>query len=136
MAKCKPTETEGSPEPEALVSKDELGASPDPGSATTEVSLQGGSELSCYANLCQVVFSPEEVLLRFALRNLERPSEAQPVASIYMSLPHVKRLIAALVRSLLKHEKRYGEIEMDILRKLAESGEPIADEVGEDDDTN
>ena len=66
------------------------------------------ASVNAYANLCNVVVTPEEVVLHFGIRDLNPPSddavEGISVARIYLGVEHAKRLNQALTNTLEKHQ--------------------------------
>ena len=55
----------------------------------------------------------------FALREVNNPTEANSVAKIYFSLPHLKRIAGVLVETITEHEKYFGKIITDIEDRLS-----------------
>jgi Protein of unknown function (DUF3467) len=73
-----------------------------------------------YANIASVHLSAEECALTFGVRGIASPNTAKTVAIIYMSLPHAKRLVAALGNSIKIYEDNFGLIITDAIEKLSD----------------
>lgn len=75
-----------------------------------------------YANIARTMLTPEEAIFSFGLRDPEDPAKAVTLATIYMSLPHLKRLSASLPQLIAQHESIFGEIPADADARLTEYG--------------
>ena len=54
-----------------------------------------------YANLCQIAFTDEELMLHFAQRNFDNfNTRATGVVKVYMTIPHSLRFMLALNRTI------------------------------------
>ena len=71
-----------------------------------------------YSNYAALAVTPEEFILRFGERNLKDPNKIIEAARVYLSLPHAKRLVIAMARSLKAHEETFGEIVTDPVASL------------------
>ena len=78
----------------------------------------GTGQLVGYANLISIITTAEEVILHFGERGMEDPNKGIGFAKIYLSLPHAKRLVGALMRTLKNHEGIFGEIIADPAKQL------------------
>lgn len=66
--------------------------------------------LPCYANFCQLVSTPEEVLFDFA--TVPESATAVPVAfRVAMQYPAAARLAQALQAAVERHEQLFGHLE-------------------------
>jgi hypothetical protein len=72
-----------------------------------------------YSNLVRVSTTPEEVILAFGVRSLEKweSTGLAPHTSIAISLPAAKRLAMALGRALKDYERAYGPISTEVGKK-------------------
>jgi uncharacterized protein DUF3467 len=83
------------------------------------VTIEGGEgEPALYANHCSVIFSAEEVILHFALRDFEDPEKADSVMKVATSLPHAKRLAETLARTIGQYEATFGTIVTDVTERV------------------
>lgn len=85
--------------------------------APTSVTTTPGQPV-IYANVCGIIITAEEAILQYGLRVPESPDHANGVATVYMSLPHAKRLAEALDRSIREYEKVFGKIPADPVMSL------------------
>lgn len=83
---------------------------------------------SVYANMCGVLFGPDEVMLQFAQRDTVKMNEGVSVVKVYTSFPHIKRLAAILVHSIQEHERNFGEIPTDPSERLTPEGKKTLEE--------
>ena len=77
------------------------------------------SSAPAYSNLVRVSTTPEEVLLTFGVRSLEKweSSGLAPHTCIALSLPAAKRLAIALGRALKDYERTYGPVNAEVGKK-------------------
>ncbi len=68
---------------------------------------------SIYSNVCLIRTTPEEVMLHFAQRWTDDPSQGDAVLTVYTNLWHAKRLAYAMLESISKYEAIFGEIPRD-----------------------
>ncbi len=89
-----------------------------------------------YATDTGISITAEEVVLHFGLRSSgpDPLASVMGVAKLYLSLPHTKRLVAALVRSLESYESTLGEIDADPNARLLRSVQQNKQEVESDGD--
>jgi len=92
-------------------------AEPPQGGAASPLESTPG-EVGVYANLCNIQVTPEECILHFGQRKMEDPMQGVSVVRVFLSLPHAKRLVAALAQTLQRHEGRHGEIPDDLLEHV------------------
>ncbi len=63
-----------------------------------------------YANLCNITVTPEEVILHFGIRDIEKAAkginEGTGVAKVFLGLDHAKRFHEALGKTLEGHQGR------------------------------
>ena len=72
-----------------------------------------------YSNISRVSTTPEEVILEFGVRALDRweAPDLTPHTRLAISLPAAKRLAIALGRALKDYEKAFGAIDVEIGKK-------------------
>jgi hypothetical protein len=92
----------------------------------SKIDVDDHDVLGAYSNFCRVSGTPEEVILDFGLN--PRPStpgnqQVRATHKIVLSYYTAKRLAAALVMSIQRHERTYGPIELDV-RKRMQSSKP------------
>lgn len=74
-----------------------------------------------YANFVRVTGSPEEVVLDFCLvpNPAERTDEKIQIQNrVVLGYFGAKRLLAALHQTVVRHEQRFGAVELDIRKRL------------------
>ncbi len=79
---------------------------------------KGPNEITSYANVVNILFGPDEVILHFGLRKEDDPNKGTGVAKIYINSAHAKRLTAALSGAVQQVESIFGEIVTDPISKL------------------
>lgn len=92
------------------VQTDEGAVPPEPESTSETVRL--------YSNYAAVSATPEEVILRFCQRDMKDPNRVIEIARVFLSLPHAKRLVIAMGRSLKSYEEIFGEVPADPVQTL------------------
>ena len=89
-----------------------------------------------YANAFQTHSTPEELLLSFGI-NQTLPSQEEGVTAdmilqftdrIIMNHYTAKRLTLSLLQSIREHEERFGVIELDVSKRLVQSGAADSDD--------
>lgn len=75
-----------------------------------------------YANINGITVTPEEAIMHLGLRRPDEPDVADGVAKIYLSLPHLKRIMLVLTEIVRDHEIYFGEIQVDADERLTEEG--------------
>ncbi len=93
-----------------------------------EFRLASGEDPVVFANVCQVVATPEEVHLLFGMRDVFRPNEGKAVVRVVTTLQHAKRLTTALLNILGQYEAQFGVIEEVEGRKDARESDIDASE--------
>lgn len=77
-----------------------------------------------YANINGITLTPEEAVMHLGVRRPDNPNEADGVAKIYFSLPHIKRIAIVLAEIIKEHEVLFGEI-LEPNARLTEGGRKI-----------
>ena len=78
--------------------------------------------LAVYSDASLLSLVTEEAVLRFGLRNQNNPSQAKDVVTVYVSLPHIKRIAIGLGQLVKQYEELFGTIEQDPMSKLTQKG--------------
>ncbi len=78
--------------------------------------------LAVYSDASLLSLAAEEAVLRFGLRNQNNPTQAKDVVTIYVALPHLKRIAIGLGQLVQQYEELFGIIEQDPMSKLTEKG--------------
>lgn len=89
--------------------------------AETKVEIADFSATRTYANFTRVVGTPEEMILDFGLnpQPLGESKEAIVIDQrIIMNFYTAKRLSQALQQSILRHEKVFGPVEVDLSKRI------------------
>ncbi len=74
-----------------------------------------------YANFCRVTGTPEELILDFGLNPdpVGVPAEAIEIDHrIIMNFYTAKRFLAALQKTVQRHEDTFGELELDVQKRV------------------
>jgi hypothetical protein len=86
-----------------------------------EVIVDDSSSEPSYANFCRVMATPEEIILDFGL-NMQpfSPGRQDVVSSQRVDLNSytAKRLLLALGMTIQRHEEAFGQIELDVNRRV------------------
>jgi len=94
-----------------------------PVSQKIEIKIEDGpDQFVGYANLCRITLTGEEAILHFGARTYADPNTGIGNAKLYLSLPHVKRLSMALLRTIKSYEKALGEIREKTVDSLTLEG--------------
>jgi hypothetical protein len=86
-----------------------------------EVVVDDAGAEPTYANFCRVMATPEEVILDFGLNLQPFSPGRQDVRAnhrIVMTPYTTKRLLTAIVMTIQRHEQTFGEIELDVNRRV------------------
>ena len=75
-----------------------------------------------YSNYTALTMTPDEVIFRFAERDLEDPGRALEVARLFVSPGHAKRILAVLANIVRIYETNFGEILADPVERLTPEG--------------
>ncbi len=78
--------------------------------------------LAVYSDASLLSLAAEEAVLRFGLRNQNNPAQAKDVVTIYVALPHLKRIAIGLGQLVQQYEELFGTIEQDPMSRLTEKG--------------
>jgi len=86
-----------------------------------EVIVDDSSAQPTYTNFCRVMATPEEVILDFGL-NMQpfAPGRQDVVATqrVVMNAFTAKRLLQALAMTIQRHEQVFGQVELDVNRRV------------------
>jgi hypothetical protein len=75
-----------------------------------------------YSNYTAITMTPDEVIFRFAGRDLEDAAKALEVARLVVSPAHAKRLLGVLANIIKIYETNFGELAADPLQRLTPEG--------------
>jgi hypothetical protein len=75
-----------------------------------------------YSNYTAVTMTPDDVMFRFAQRDLDDAKKALEVARIVISPEHAKRLLLVLANIVRLYETNFGELIADPLQRLTPEG--------------
>lgn len=82
-----------------------------------------------YANFVRVSCTPEELVLDFGLNTHAAGSPAQPVQirqRLVLNHYTAKRVLLTLGAALQRHEQLFGQLEIDVSRRVLPSAKPSA----------
>ena len=74
-----------------------------------------------YANFCRVTGTPEELIVDFGLNKQvagNSPETIQLTQRIIVNFYTAKRLAAALVMAVQRHEQAFGQLETDVQKRI------------------
>jgi hypothetical protein len=77
--------------------------------------------VATYANFCRVTGTPEELIVDFGLNKQvggTAPETIQLTQRIIVNFFTAKRLAAALVMAVQRHEQAFGLLETDVQRRI------------------
>lgn len=86
-----------------------------------EIAVSDFSATRTYANYYRVNVTPEEMILDFGLNPQPLGAPKDPIVidqRIIMNVYTAKRLAITLQQSILRHEKVFGPIEIDIQKRI------------------
>ena len=89
--------------------------------ASRPITVNDKSAQTAYANFCRVTGSPEELIIDFGMNAQPIGANDQPVdisQRIVLNFYTAKRLLQALHVSIQRHEKVFGDIEIDIQKRV------------------
>lgn len=105
--------------PRSTRSKDAKQADNAPGEA--RVVVQSSNPTAAYANFCRVTGTPEEVILDFGLNPQPFGVPTEPISvqqRTVLNFYTAKRMLAALETTIKRHEDAFGEIEVDVQKRV------------------
>ncbi|MEY3203995.1 MAG: hypothetical protein RLZZ21_326 [Planctomycetota bacterium] len=77
--------------------------------------------VATYANFCRVTGTPEELIVDFGLNKQvagTSPETIQLTQRIIVNFYTAKRLAAALVMAVQRHEQAFGQLETDVQKRI------------------
>lgn len=89
--------------------------------ARPQIKLDESNVVAIYANFCRVTGTPEELIVDFGLnpQPMGVPSEPIPVSQrIVVNFYTAKRLYHALGMTLQRHEAAFGQLEVDVNKRV------------------
>ena len=90
-------------------------------SGRPQIKLDESKVVATYANFCRVTGTPEELIVDFGLnpQPMGVPTEPIPVSQrIVVNFYTAKRLYHALGMTLQRHEAAFGELEVDVNKRV------------------
>ncbi|MEE2639392.1 MAG: DUF3467 domain-containing protein [Planctomycetota bacterium] len=93
-----------------------------------QIKIDDKDAVCSYANFCRVTGSPEELIVDFGLNSQGMNVTDKPIEikqRIVLNFYTAKRLLHALHLSVQNHEKVFGNLEIDVQKRVqppAESG--------------
>ncbi|MGB9629610.1 MAG: DUF3467 domain-containing protein [Thermodesulfobacteriota bacterium] len=95
----------------------EVGPAP-PQVTTRRIELDELGVKSTYSNFCYTAGTREGVLLGFGFHDWQPQNPIKVDAKVEMSYFNAKRLLATLNQIIQRHENTFGEIEIDINKRM------------------
>jgi hypothetical protein len=93
-----------------------------PAMAPVPLALNEGLVPHLYANYCRVVPMPEEIMLEFGMNSEQVGPNGLPAVHLTHRVicnPFTaKRLLIVLQRAVMQHEKAFGNLEIDVTKRL------------------
>ena len=90
------------------------------GAAKFEIRLDDASATSSYANFFRVIGTPEEVVFDLGIDLQPFAQQSRTVKTGHRAVMNyftAKKFVAALSAAIQKHERTFGEIELDIAKR-------------------
>lgn len=91
-----------------------------------QMAIDESKTVSSYANFCRVTGTPEELIIDFGLN----PQQAGPMQTpievnqrVVMNFYTAKRVLLALSATIKRHEDNFGELELDIQKRVVKKAE-------------
>lgn len=91
------------------------------------VQVDDSSAVCCYANFCRVTGTPEELIIDFGLNSQPFGVPTEPVKvteRIVTNYYTAKRLLHALHLSVQRHEQAFGQLEIDVNKRVVAKQPP------------
>jgi hypothetical protein len=92
--------------------------------ASEPVPVDESHILATYANFCRVTGTPEELIVDFGLNKQvvgNSPDTVQLTQRIIVNFFTAKRLAAALMMAVQRHEQAFGVLETDVTKRVVPS---------------
>jgi hypothetical protein len=86
--------------------------------AQQQVQLDETGVKTCYSNFCYTAGTREGVLFGFGLHDWQPGRPVKVDAKVEMSYFNSKRLLATLNQIVERHEKAFGEVEVDMNKRM------------------
>lgn len=103
----------------------QLPPAPTPAPAAAEFPVDRSNMNTVYANFCQVIGLPEELLLDFGLNASGDQVPTNPVKlthQVVLNYYTAKRLLNALAFAVNRHENFFGVLEVDVQKRIRTAG--------------
>lgn len=89
--------------------------------AQVEMKVNENEAHAAYANFARVTATPEEVIVDFALNPNLFATGVQEISvnhRLIMNFYTAKRLLSALAMTIQRHEQNFGNIELDVRKRV------------------
>ena len=89
-----------------------------------QIHIDDSKTTALYANFCRVTGTPEELIVDFGLNPQPFGTPTEPIAvtqRIVMNFYTAKRMLHALGMTVQRHEATFGEMELDIQKRVQPS---------------
>ncbi len=86
-----------------------------------QVVVDASKAHACYANFCRVTGTPEELIIDFGLNSQPMGIPSEPIEvneRLVVNYFTAKRLAAALMMALQRHEAAFGVLETDVQKRV------------------
>ena len=86
-----------------------------------QIEVNDTKAVASYANFCRVTGTPEELIVDFGLNKQvagTSPETIQLTQRIIVNFFTAKRLAAALVMAVQRHEQAFGQLETDVQKRI------------------
>jgi uncharacterized protein DUF3467 len=106
--------------PDQAASSDRQESSSPAPSQRSEVEVNDGGVIVCYANFCRVTGTPEELILDFGLnaQPMGAPTQVEIKQRLVVNYFTAKRILHALGLSIQRHEAAFGVLETDVQKRV------------------
>lgn len=94
---------------------------PQEAAAPVQMPVDESHIVAHYANFCRVTGTPEELIVDFGLNKQVSGNSPEPVQlseRIIVNFYTAKRLAGALMMAVQRHEQAFGQLELDISRRV------------------
>jgi Protein of unknown function (DUF3467) len=107
--------------PDQTASGDRQGSSSPAPAQRSEVQVDDGGAILCYANFCRVTGTPEELILDFGLNSqpMGAPTKVDIKQRLVVNYFTAKRILHALGLSIQRHEMAFGVLETDVQKRVS-----------------
>ena len=100
---------------------------PAEGQQQRQIKIDESNAVCSYANFCRVTGSPEELIVDFGLNAQGMNVTDKPIEinqGIVLNFYTAKRLLHALHLSVKNHEQVFGDLEIDVQKRVQPQSQP------------